>query len=92
MSLRNRLKNAARALCGKPAESLSLGVDVKRCDQCDRGYCAQCCYKDAFKELTEENSKLKAEYEKLLKASEDEVARVRKYYEDLYRPTEEAKR
>jgi len=92
MSLRNRLKNAARAFCGKPAESITLGVEVKRCDECDRGDCAQCGYKDKFKELTEENSNLKAEYEKLLKASEDEVARVRRYYEDLYRPTEEAKR
>ena len=32
--LKRRIKNAARALQGKPSRSIQLGVDVRRCDKC----------------------------------------------------------
>lgn len=31
----DRFKNAIRAFQGKPIQSISLGVDVKRCDECE---------------------------------------------------------
>ena len=34
-TLMNRLKNAVRAFRGRPIQSLTLGLDIKRCDQCD---------------------------------------------------------
>lgn len=34
-TLINRLKNAVRAFRGCPIQSLTLGLDIKRCDQCD---------------------------------------------------------
>lgn len=38
-----RLKAAARAFAGKPAPSIVLGLDVKRCDEC--------VYKQEFERL-----------------------------------------
>ena len=32
----NRIRNAWRALRGKPASSITLGVEVKRCSECER--------------------------------------------------------
>lgn len=43
-----RIRDAAHALRGKPAHGITLGVEVKRCDQCDRGDCGQCFYKRKF--------------------------------------------
>ena len=34
-TLMDRIKNAIRAFQGKPIQSISLGVDVKRCDECE---------------------------------------------------------
>lgn len=34
-TLINRLKNAVRAFRGRPIQSLTLGLDIKRCDQYD---------------------------------------------------------
>jgi hypothetical protein len=34
-TLMGRIKNAIRAFQGKPIQSISLGVDVKRCDECE---------------------------------------------------------
>ena len=31
----DRIKNAIRAFKGKPIQSISLGIDVKRCDECE---------------------------------------------------------
>ena len=34
-TLLDRIKNAIRAFQGKPIQTLSLGLDVKRCDECE---------------------------------------------------------
>lgn len=34
-TLMDRIKNAVRAFQGKPIQSISLGLDVKRCDECE---------------------------------------------------------
>lgn len=34
-TLMDRIKNAIRAFQGKPIRSISLGIDVKRCDECE---------------------------------------------------------
>ena len=34
-TLLDRLKNAIRAFQGKPIQSISLGIDIKRCDECE---------------------------------------------------------
>lgn len=34
-TLLDRLKNAIRAFLGKPIQSISLGIDIKRCDECE---------------------------------------------------------
>ena len=34
-SLLDRIKNAIRAFQGKPIQTLYLGLDVKRCDECE---------------------------------------------------------
>lgn len=46
-----RLKAAARAFRGKPAGSITFGLEIKRCSECGRGDCAQCCYKQEFEKL-----------------------------------------
>ena len=35
ITLMDRIKNAIRAFRGKPIQSISLGIDVKRCDECE---------------------------------------------------------
>lgn len=35
VTLMDRLKNAIRAFQGKPIQSISLGIDIKRCDECE---------------------------------------------------------
>jgi hypothetical protein len=35
VTLMDRLRNAIRAFQGKPIQSLSLGIDIKRCDECE---------------------------------------------------------
>lgn len=35
VTLMDRIKNAIRAFKGKPIQSISLGIDVKRCDECE---------------------------------------------------------
>ena len=35
VTLMDRIKNAIRAFRGKPIQSISLGLDVKRCDECE---------------------------------------------------------
>lgn len=50
-TLWDRLKAAARAFKGRPVSALTLGVEVKRCDKCERGDCTQCCYKQEFEKL-----------------------------------------
>ena len=35
-TLWTRIRNAARALRGKPASSLTFGIKVIRCDECER--------------------------------------------------------
>ena len=47
----DRLKKAVKAFQGKPAQSLELGVVVKRCSDCDRSDCEQCVYKNEFNRL-----------------------------------------
>ena len=44
----DRLKAAARAFKGKPVSSLTRGLHVKRCDECERGDCTKCDYKREF--------------------------------------------
>ena len=34
-TLMNRLKNAILAFRGRPIQSISLGIDIKRCDECE---------------------------------------------------------
>ena len=51
-ALWDRLRNAARAFKGKPVSSISFGLEVKRCDKCDRGNCEGCAYKEEFKRIT----------------------------------------
>ena len=50
-TLWDRLKNAARAFRGKPANHLTMNLGIRRCDQCDRGDCGQCLYKQEFNRL-----------------------------------------
>lgn len=57
-TLTDRIKNAWRAFCGKPASSLSLGIDVKRCDECDRD-----AIESALDNSTKEFLKLHDEYQ-----------------------------
>lgn len=33
----DRFKNAIRAFKGEPCASIQFGIDVKKCDECDRG-------------------------------------------------------
>ena len=49
----DRFRNASRALRGKPADSIELGLVIKRCDQCKRGDCDSCVYKEEFEKLME---------------------------------------
>lgn len=35
ITLMDRIKNVIRAFRGRPIQTLSLGVDVRRCDQCE---------------------------------------------------------
>lgn len=34
-SFADRLRKAWRAFCNKPASSIALGIEVKRCDECE---------------------------------------------------------
>lgn len=49
----DRIRNASRALRGKPADSIEIGMVIKRCDQCKRGDCDSCIYKGEFEKLME---------------------------------------
>ena len=49
----DRIRNAARALRCKPADSIEIGMVIKRCDQCKRGDCDSCVYKGEFERLME---------------------------------------
>lgn len=40
--MKRRIKNAVRALRGKPSRSIQLGVDVRRCDKCEAGWSRLC--------------------------------------------------
>ena len=40
-----RIRAAWRALTGKPKNSIELGLEIKRCSECDRGRCEDCGYK-----------------------------------------------
>ena len=40
-----RVRDAWRALTGKPKNSISFGLEIKRCSECDRGVCDACGYK-----------------------------------------------
>jgi hypothetical protein len=40
-----RIRAAWRALTGKPKNSIELGLEIKRCSECDRGKCDTCGYK-----------------------------------------------
>lgn len=43
----DRFRRAAEAFRGKPYSSLELGLNIKRCDQCEKEYtvhCAECLY------------------------------------------------
>lgn len=44
-SLLDRLRAAGRAFMGKPTKSITFGVEIKRCSECERGYCEVCGYK-----------------------------------------------
>ena len=44
-SLLDRLRAAGRAFIGKPAKSITFGVEVKRCSDCKRDDCDTCGYK-----------------------------------------------
>lgn len=50
-TLWDRLRNAARAFKGKPVGSISFGLEVKRCSECERGNCEGCVYKGEFERL-----------------------------------------
>ena len=49
----DRIRNAARALRGKPSRTinLSMGLEFKRCDECKRKDCEQCAYKEKLEEV-----------------------------------------
>lgn len=47
----DRIRNAWRSLRGEPVRSISFGLEVKNCRECDRGDCKQCCYKHEFERL-----------------------------------------
>lgn len=38
---------------GKPKRSIHLGLRVVRCDECERGHCDTCAYKQEFEALME---------------------------------------
>ena len=40
-----RIRAAWRALTGKPKNSIELGLEIKRCSECERGICETCGYK-----------------------------------------------
>jgi DNA-binding IscR family transcriptional regulator len=37
-----RMKDAARAFAGKPASSITLGLEVKRCSECELAKIVRC--------------------------------------------------
>lgn len=45
LTMRNRIRKAWHMLTGKPRDSIEIGLQVKRCDECDRGKCESCGYK-----------------------------------------------
>lgn len=47
----DRIKDATRAFRGKPARSIQLGIEVKKCSECGRGYCETCANDKEFKRL-----------------------------------------
>lgn len=42
----NRIKAAWRTLTGKPKDTLTFGLEIKRCDDCGRGHCEDCGIRD----------------------------------------------
>lgn len=46
LGVRGRIRAAWRAFIGKPAGHLNYGLEIKRCDKCERGDCGQCVYKE----------------------------------------------
>ncbi len=45
LTIKNRIRNAWKGLTGAPADNITIGLTVKRCDECDRGHCAACGHK-----------------------------------------------
>lgn len=46
-TLLDRCRRAYEAFRGKPISSLHMGIDIKRCDQCERAeviHCAECVH------------------------------------------------
>ena len=44
-TMARRIRAAWRALTGKPKNSIELGLEIKRCSECERGICETCGYK-----------------------------------------------
>ncbi len=54
VTLADRIRAAIESFKeGKPKHAIQLGIDVKRCNECERGDCETCVYKREFVELME---------------------------------------
>lgn len=51
ITLKDRLRDAVRAFRRVPLRSIQLGLRVERCDECERGDCTTCAYKNEFEKL-----------------------------------------
>lgn len=53
ITLKDRLRDAVRAFRRVPVQQIQLGMKVVRCDECERGDCTTCTYKQEFNKLME---------------------------------------
>ena len=41
--IKRRVRQIVRAAMGKPADQITIGVEIKNCEDCERGICSACC-------------------------------------------------
>ena len=52
LGLSARLRVARRAFTGKTTGHIAFGLEIKRCDECERGNCAICAYKQHSEKIS----------------------------------------
>lgn len=54
--IKRRAREIVRAAMGKPAHQITVGVQIKQCDECERTACKSCPEKHAHQRLLETRS------------------------------------